>query len=98
MLSYYVIYRTDEQGEPAGLFVMDAGHGQAVLWDHRARAWAYDPGLVVRFLDDYRNFDRYRNVSRAEAEAVAETVTGGEKLPAEGELRAMFESGAGADR
>ncbi|GLZ57562.1 hypothetical protein [Micromonospora sp. NBRC 107095] len=94
-MSYYVIYRTDEQSEPAGLFVMDVGVGQAVLWDHRARAWAYDPGLVVRFLDDYRNADRYNNVSRADAEAVVEAVTGGEKLPDEGAIRAMFEDGGG---
>ncbi|MBQ1029974.1 hypothetical protein ABZ388_13885 [Micromonospora parva] len=94
-MSYYVIYRTDEQSEPAGLFVMDVGVGQAVLWDHRARAWAYDPGLVVRFLDDYRNADRYNNVSRADAEAVVEAVTGGEKLPDEGSIRAMFQGGHG---
>ncbi|WP_433267046.1 hypothetical protein ACQPWR_05095 [Micromonospora vinacea] len=94
-MSYYVIYRTDEQSEPAGLFVMDAGLGQAVLWDHRARAWAYDPGLVVRFLDDYRNADRYENVSRADAEAVVEAVTGGETLPDEGAIRALFRGGDG---
>ncbi|MEV4118333.1 hypothetical protein [Micromonospora sp. NPDC049645] len=92
-MSYYVIYRIDEQSGPAGLFIMDAGLGQAVLWDHRARAWAYDPGLVVRFLDDYRNADRYKSVSRAEAEAVVEAVTDGQKLPDEGSIRAMFKAG-----
>ncbi|MET8465873.1 hypothetical protein ACFYPX_03850 [Micromonospora zamorensis] len=97
-MSYYVIYRTDEQGEPAGLFVMDAGLGQAILWDHRARAWACDPGLVVRFLDDYRNVDRYKNVGRAAAEAVAEAVTGGEKLPDERSIRAMFKADSSGDR
>ncbi|WP_327042710.1 hypothetical protein OG400_11375 [Micromonospora ureilytica] len=94
-MSYYVIYRIDEQSGPAGLFVMDAGPGQAILWDHRARAWAYDPRLVVRFLDDYRNADRYKNVSRADAEAVVEVVTGGEALPDESSIRAMFERGGG---
>ncbi|MEU7917509.1 hypothetical protein [Micromonospora zamorensis] len=96
-MSYYVIYRTDEQGEPAGLFVMDAGLGQAILWDHRARAWACDTGLVVRFLDDYRNMDRYKNVGRAAAEAVAEAVTGGEKLPDERSIRAMFKADSSGD-
>ncbi|WP_330439831.1 hypothetical protein OHB44_05860 [Micromonospora sp. NBC_00821] len=94
-MSYYVIYRIDEQSGPAGLFVMDAGPGQAILWDHRSRAWAYDPGLVVRFLDDYRNADRYKNVSRADAEAVVEAVTGGETLPDESSIRAMFKRGGG---
>ncbi|WP_433652651.1 hypothetical protein ACQP2C_10210 [Micromonospora zamorensis] len=96
-MSYYVIYRTDEQGEPAGLFVMDAGLGQAILWDHRARAWAYDPGLVVRFLEDYRNVDRYKNVGRAAAETVAEAVTVGEKLPDERSIRAMFKAASSGD-
>ncbi|MGC4876272.1 hypothetical protein ACLQ26_08425 [Micromonospora sp. DT43] len=95
-MSYYVIYRNDDvQGGPAGIFVMDAGLGQAILWDHRARAWAYDPGLVVRFLDDYRNADRYKNVSRADAVAVAAAVTGGAELPDETSIRAMFKDGGG---
>ncbi|MGC4809149.1 hypothetical protein ACLQ29_01290 [Micromonospora sp. DT228] len=77
---------------------MDAGPGQAVLWDHRARSWAYDPDLVVRFLDDYRNVDRYKNVSRAAVEAVVEAVTGGEKLPDESSIRAIFREGSNTDR
>ncbi|MGI5525614.1 hypothetical protein ACQEUX_32375 [Micromonospora sp. CA-259024] len=93
-----MIYPIDGQGGPAGLFVMDAGLGHAVLWDHRAREWAYDPGLVVRFLDDYRNVDRYKNVNRAAAESVAETVTGGEKLPDESSIRAMFRRHGSGDR
>ncbi|MFG1914039.1 hypothetical protein [Micromonospora sp. NPDC048898] len=92
-MSYYVIYRTDEEERPVGIFVMDAGPGHAVLWDHRARAWAYDPELVVRFLDDYRNADRYKNVSRAAVELVAEAVTGDGKLPDESSFRAMFRDG-----
>ncbi|MCG5468655.1 hypothetical protein LADH09A_002523 [Micromonospora sp. LAH09] len=94
-MSYYLIYRTDGQDGPAGVFVMDAGPGQAILWDHRARAWAYDPDLVVRFLNDYRNVDRYKNVDRGAAEAVAGAVTGGEKLPDERSIRAMFKTGCG---
>ncbi|MEV1110395.1 MULTISPECIES: hypothetical protein [unclassified Micromonospora] len=93
-MSYYVIYRNDEHNEPSGLFVVDAGIGDAVLWDHRAGEWTYNPDLVVRFLDDYRNADRYRNVSRAAAEAVAPTVTGNGELPDESSIRAMFVGGA----
>jgi (2Fe-2S) ferredoxin len=91
LLTYYVIYRNDERaGGPAGLFVMDSGVGKAILWDHRAREWAVDTGLVVRFVDDYRNIDRYETVERAEAEAVAEVVTGGGRLPDEDRIHALF--------
>lgn len=55
------------------------------------------PRLIVRFLDDYRNVDRYTNVSRAAAEAVVEAVTGGEKLPDEKKIRAMFKGGSSGD-
>lgn len=88
-----MIYRNDAQTEPSGLFVVDAGSGDAVLWDHRAGAWAYNPDLVVRFLDDYRNADRYKDVSRAAAEAVARTVTSKGELPDESSIRAMFVGG-----
>ncbi|MEU8327406.1 hypothetical protein [Micromonospora sp. NPDC048839] len=93
-----MIYRTDDQERLVGIFVMDAGLGQAILWDHRARVWAYDPDLVVRFLDDYRNVGRYKSVSRAAVEAVVEAVTGGEKLPDESSIRAMFRVGSNSDR
>ncbi|GAB3945277.1 hypothetical protein [Micromonospora vulcania] len=96
MLTYYAIYRMDEKGDPAGLFIMDVGFGQAILWDHRAQAWSYDPDLVVRFLDDYRNIDRYRTVDRATAEGVALAVTGGVSLPDEQAIRGMFAAAGGA--
>ncbi|MFG1884929.1 hypothetical protein [Micromonospora sp. NPDC049102] len=90
-MTYYVIYRNDERvGGPAGLFVMDSGAGKAVLWDHRAREWAVDTGLVVRFVNDDRNIDRYETVDRAEAEGVAAVVTGGGRLPDEDRIHALF--------
>nr|WTA68701.1 hypothetical protein OHB51_05940 [Micromonospora sp. NBC_00855] len=96
-LTYYVIYRNDERtGGPAGLFVMDVGAGNAILWDHRSGHWAFDPALVVRFVDDYRNLDRYETVDRATAERVAETVSGGTALPDEDGIRAMFPPGVSA--
>lgn len=55
----------------------------AMLWDHRAKAWVYDPALVGRVLDDHRNFDRYRTVDREMAERAAPEITGGENLPDE---------------
>ena len=97
MLTYYVIYRNDERvGGPAGLFVMDVGAGNAILWDHRSGRWAFDPALVVRFVNDYRNMDRFETVDRATAERVAETVSGGHALPHEDDIRAMFAPDASA--
>ncbi|MET8119056.1 hypothetical protein [Micromonospora sp. NPDC005189] len=94
-MTYYVIYRNDERvGGPAGLFVMDVGVGKAILWDHRRRDWAFDPDLVVRFVNDLRNLDRYETVDRSTAESVAEIVTGGTALPNEEAIRAMFAASA----
>ncbi|MET8230182.1 hypothetical protein ABZS77_05815 [Micromonospora sp. NPDC005298] len=91
---YHVTYRNDERiGGPAGLFVTDGGPGNAILWDHRSREWAFDPGLVVRFVNDHRNVDRFDTVDRTTAERVAEVVTGGAVLPGEEEIRSMFPSG-----
>lgn len=74
---------------------MDVGAGKAILWDHRSRGWAFDPGLVVRFVNDYRNIDRFETVDRATAENVAVTVTGGTALPDEEGIRAMFAATSG---
>ncbi|MEU7798052.1 hypothetical protein AB0J14_19785 [Micromonospora arborensis] len=93
-LSYYLLYRTDQSTVPAGLFVVDASQGEALLWDHRRGAWAYDPGLVTRFLDDYRNVDRYENVDRMRAEQVAQAITGVPELPDETAFHMMLASGA----
>ncbi|RLP96278.1 hypothetical protein EAD98_10880 [Micromonospora sp. CV4] len=65
----------------------------AILWDHRSQEWAFDPGLVMRFVNDHRNVDRFETVDRATAESVAETVTGGTSLPDEDAIRAMFAAG-----
>ncbi|MFD6562779.1 hypothetical protein [Micromonospora profundi] len=66
----------------------------AILWDHRSRDWVFDPGLVMRFINDHRNVDRFETVDRPTAESVAETVTGGTRLPGEDAIRAMFAAGA----
>ncbi|MEU8209376.1 hypothetical protein AB0B85_09265 [Micromonospora sp. NPDC049044] len=93
-LSYYAVWRSDESRLPVGLFVLDAGQGQALLWDHRRGSWAYDPNLVVRFLDDYRNVDRYENIDRAKAEQIAPIVTGSPGLPDEAAFELMLANGA----
>ncbi|RLK25409.1 hypothetical protein DER29_3414 [Micromonospora sp. M71_S20] len=93
MLTYYVIYRDDAKARPAGIFVMDLATGSAILWNHRKAAWAYDPDLVLRFLDDYRNLDRYENVDRSAVEAVVREVTGGEGLPDEDSIALMLQVG-----
>ncbi|MEK8108002.1 hypothetical protein NKG94_28920 [Micromonospora sp. M12] len=68
--------------------------GKAILWDHRSGGWAFDPALVVRFVNDYRNIDRFETVDRATAESVAEAISGGSSLPDEDGIRAMFVPGA----
>lgn len=99
MLTYYVVYRDEGKTRPVGIFVMDVVTGAALLWDHRQRAWTYDPSLVVRFLDDYRNSDRYENVARSAVEGLAHTITGGGKLPDEHALTSILEEGRrGAER
>ncbi|MEV4479193.1 hypothetical protein [Micromonospora coxensis] len=69
---------------------MEAATGDALLWDHRKKAWSYNPELVVRFLDDYRNIDRYEEVGREVAERVAALVSGGSSLPAEDAITQRF--------
>ncbi|TDC31393.1 hypothetical protein [Micromonospora sp. KC213] len=81
MLTYYVIYRDEERVNPSGTFVVDVSNGRAFLWDHRKKAWSYNPDLVFRFLDDYRNYDRYVEVERSVAERVALIVSDGSSLP-----------------
>ncbi|MET7666516.1 hypothetical protein [Micromonospora luteifusca] len=93
-LSYYLFYRTDQSTVPAGLFVVGASQGEALLWDHRRGTWAYDPGLVTRFLNDYRNFDRCENVDRMRAEQVVQAITGVPALPDETAFHTMLASGA----
>ena len=90
MLAYYVLYRTDEKTRPTGIFVMGSG-GHALIWDHRQKAWSYNPSLVVRIVDDYRNFDRYETVDRETVERIAPQVTGGEQVPDEESIHWVFQ-------
>ncbi|WP_234587719.1 hypothetical protein [Micromonospora sp. MH99] len=90
-MTYYVIYRNDERtGGPAGLFVMSSDAGKALLWDHRVGDWVVDTDLVLRFINNLGNIDRFETVDRAQAESVADVVTGGRALPDEHGLRALF--------
>ncbi|WP_320069068.1 hypothetical protein [Micromonospora sp. RTGN7] len=91
-MTYYAIFRAAEKGEAAGLLLMDVDSGDALIWNNRLQEWTYDPGLAVRFLDDHRNFSRYREVEAAEARRIAERVTGG-ALPGEAEVVNIFRQG-----
>ncbi|MEO3780318.1 hypothetical protein ABGB16_26580 [Micromonospora sp. B11E3] len=92
-MTYYAVYRNADKSEPAaGIFIMDVAHGHALVWNHRSGAWLYDPGAALRFLDDYRNFDRYEEVEEGAARLLAERITGG-AMPGEDHVRARFESG-----
>lgn len=93
MLSYYVIYKDEGRSEPRGIFIVEVDKGGALLWNHRRGGWAYDPDLVMRFLADYRNMDRYQNVQRQAAEEFAPGVTQGGLLPSEADIQALLEEG-----
>ena len=90
MYTYYVIYRTEDRTTPTGVFVRQQGEGHDLIWDHRAKAWVYDPDLVARFLGNYDNEDRYREVDRETAERITPAVTGGEGLPGEETIAWIF--------
>jgi hypothetical protein len=90
MYHYYATYKTTARDTPAGIFVMDVAGGHAMLWDHWAGAWVYDPGLVVRFLDDIRNEDRQETIDRSTAERITPSITGGEELPDEDTIAWVF--------
>ncbi|MFF5171643.1 hypothetical protein ACFY3U_03290 [Micromonospora sp. NPDC000089] len=92
MLSYYVLYRADDKAHPAGLFIVGPATGDAILWDHRKGAWVYNPDLVIRFLDDHQNFDRYQQVERSQAELVAARIGGGIDLPDPASVEMIFAS------
>lgn len=95
MLTYYVVYRNATQNEPAGIFVVEPSRGHALVWDHRQRNWSYNPALAARFLDDYRNVDRYREVDRATVDLIAPAVTGGVPLPDEEQIDGVFRASPG---
>lgn len=87
-----MVFKTEELKEPTGIFVVDvAPTGHAMLWDHRSKAWRYDPGLVARTLENDDSFDRWSKVDRATAERWTPQVTGGHPLPSEDWFRWVFE-------
>lgn len=92
MLSYYAIYENDTTERPRGIFLLDNRTGDGMLWNHMNKAWRYDPGLIIQFLDDYRNQERFKTVDRATAEEVTLEVTGGkEALPDEETINWIFQ-------
>ncbi|EEP73476.1 hypothetical protein MCAG_03803 [Micromonospora sp. ATCC 39149] len=89
MQTYYAIYKNEIEGDPVGMFILDPSKGRALIWNHRIKAWSYEPGLDFRSLEDCRNVDRYREIDESEARQVALAVTGGD-LPGEGQVVARF--------
>lgn len=89
MYSYYALYRSKERTTPFGIFVMDHPQGHAMLWDHEAKAWMYDPEIVGRYFEDHGE-DRYQEVDRETAERITPAVTGGEGLPDEETIAWIF--------
>ncbi len=91
MYSYFALWKKQVGvGEPTGIIVRDVKTGDALLWNHRQKAWQYNPDLVVRFLDDYRNLDQYEPIDRETAERVALGITGRQELPDEETIAWIF--------
>jgi hypothetical protein len=94
VLTYYAVYREEAgTGPPAGLIVLEQRTGDALMWNHQTGAWRYDPALAIRWLDDPENWDRFKTISRAEAEQVTMVVTRAtEALPDEDTIRWLFQT------
>lgn len=98
MISYYTMYRKRAgEGPPVALFVLRERGQQAILWSHRSQAWQRNPELVLGVLQNPQNWDRLRQVDRAEAERAAVVVTAAaEYLPDEATLRWLLREGSPA--
>jgi hypothetical protein len=93
MFLYRATFRTGQEEPAAGLIAEEPTNGpfRAVVWNHRARAWTFNPEAAASFLLDDRNFDRWTEVDRTKAEEIARTF--GTELPTEEELHRMCEEG-----
>jgi hypothetical protein len=93
MYDYFAIYPSDPSDPPAGIIVMGytKGDTDALAWDHFQQAWVYAPSQAVQFLDNPRNGDRFRRISREQAEETALLVSRGEKLPDEATIAWIFQ-------
>jgi hypothetical protein len=92
MLSYYAIYDHDTRERARGIALLDNRTGDGMIWDHLQKAWVYNPELIVRFLDDHRNWDRVEEIGREKAEEVTLQVTEGkEALPDEETIGWIFQ-------
>jgi hypothetical protein len=91
MLTYFVIYKPDLNGVPVGIVVRGQGGEDALMWNHRAGAWTYDPSTAGRFLGNEENWDRFQPVDRDTAALATPQVTGGQELPDEESIRWIFQ-------
>jgi hypothetical protein len=90
-MNYCAIFeKRVEIGRPRGLFVVDMVNNHYVLWDHRAKGWVYDGAIVLRFLENPDNIDRFELVSRERAVEIAPSITG-ESLPDEDTFQWIFQ-------
>lgn len=91
-LTYYLLYtRSIADRAPASVVLLEPTTSDALLWNLREKAWVYDPPSAQQILFDQANWDRFREVDRAEAEAVTPGITGGEPLPDEETIRWLFQ-------
>jgi hypothetical protein len=97
MFYYHAVFQTHLEEAPAGLIVEESVGGplRAVIWNHRLKAWTFNPTAAARFLrhDDYE--DRRQRVDRTRAEEIARNL--GTELPSEEELHRICEEGVAAE-
>jgi hypothetical protein len=92
---YTAVLKADMSGRPTSVVayqLLDGRPLRAVLWSVRHKAWVSAPAIAAGLLYDDENFDRLRNIDRAEAARIANEALHVE-LPAEGDLNALADEG-----
>jgi hypothetical protein len=90
-LVYYLLYKTTvSQPPPTGIVILESRTTDALVWDHLDKAWVYDPELAHEAVFGFENWEKFRAVSRAEAEEATPGITETEPLPDEDTIRWLF--------
>ncbi|MFD0593571.1 hypothetical protein ACFQZ4_14450 [Catellatospora coxensis] len=72
--------------------IVTHGGVDAMLWDHRQKAWVYDPTTVAYVMDHHDYVDRSEEISREQAEELTLQITKGkEALPDEETILWIFQ-------
>src|SRR5690349_15918477 len=91
-LTYYALYkRNTTDPNASSIVILSPTTTDALLWNRRERAWVYDPTAAHRILFNQDNWNRFKEVDRAEAERITPGITGSEPLPDEETIRWLFQ-------